>query len=138
MLEIEPVAIEQYKKAGDDWIIIKEDLGDIAKRLHELDSRLHIRFNPVQEFYAIFARENNKEYLVGTYKSLDARMVTRMEQILSSGYDFKDEVKKQDDAADKAAEQKYDQIMGENAERLAFALRKDLGLNKDTIFVPGS
>lgn len=137
-MEIEPANYEQVVKANDeDWVIIEKDIGEVVQELKEIDPRLCVRYNGIQKFYALFAKEiidgQEQEYLVNTFKSLDKRVVNRIREILSPGYDFVAEIEKDEDKKQRDKEHKLHEVMGENAERLAFAIRKDLGI-KDRIF----
>lgn len=134
-IEIEPATHTQVVAAGDDWVVVNDDIGGIAKELRELDSRLHLRHNLGQNYYAIYAKEKGTEYLVGTYKSLDRRVTRRIREIMHPSYDFVKEGEELEDQREREHNWKMDQIHGENAERLAYALRKDLGLNKDRAFI---
>jgi hypothetical protein len=137
-MDIEPANHEQVVKANDeDYVVIEQDLSEVVKELKEIDPRLGVRYNGVQKFYALYAKENIKgkevEYLVSTFKKLDKRVVNRVREILSPSYDYVAELEKQEDQAKKDHEHKLHEQMGENAERLAFAIRKDLGI-KDKMF----
>lgn len=139
-MEIEPANYEQVVKAGnnkDDWIVIEKDLGEVVSELKEIDPRLCVRWSPHQSFYALFAKEvikgKEQEYLVNTFKSLDRRVVNRVREILSPSYDFVKEIERSEDKKKRDEEHKLHEAMGERAELLAHALRKDLGI-KDRIF----
>jgi hypothetical protein len=134
-IDIEPASTEQVIKAGDDWIVIEQDVGEVAKELKEIDPCLHVRNNPVVGIYAVFAKEGNAEHLVFTAKSLDKRMCNRIRQIMSSDYDYSKELQKNLDKHNKEWEYRHSQKIEEKAERLAWTIRKELGLNKDKIFV---
>ena len=133
-VEIEPADTSQVVKAGEHWIEIQADLGGIAKELKEIDDRLHLRFNPTQEFYAIYAKEKGTEYLVSTFKSLDRRVTERIRKVMSSDYDYVKELDRVQEKKDKEFEYKQSQKVQENAEKLAWALRKDFEV-KDRIYV---
>lgn len=134
-IDIEPASYQQVVAAGSDWVVIDDDLGGIAKELRELDSRLHLRYNVGQGFYAIYAKEKGEEYLVGTYKSLDRRVTERIRYIMSGSYDFVAEGEKAEDKREKEFKAKMNEVHGEGAERLAHALRRDLGLNNNRAFI---
>jgi hypothetical protein len=138
-MDIQPATQEQVVKANDeDWVVIEKDLSEVVKELKEIDSRLGVRYNGVQKFYALYAKETIKgveqEYLVNTFTSLDKRVVNRVREIISPSYDYVAELEKQDAQAKKEEEHKMHEKMGENAELLAFAIRKDLGVKDKAFF----
>lgn len=144
--EIEPASIEQIKAGRNGKMhLITEDAGGIAKRLREIDPRLHLRFSERGGYYVVYAREENEPegtgYMVATYQKLDARIVKDLEQIKwlnqQPDYSYADELEKKHELAKAAQEYEFSQKIGENAERLAFALRKDLGYAHDSVFIPG-
>lgn len=134
-VEIQPATAEQVIKAGEHWVVIEADLGGVVQELKEISPLLHLRYNPHQKFYAIYAREKGQEYLVGTYTHLDKRITQRIRKIMDSSYNFVEESEKKDKEAKDNWEYAWGQKIAENAEKLAWAIRKDLGLNKDTAFI---
>lgn len=136
MFDIEPADINQVKQTADgDTIIIEDDIQNVANDLNTIDKRLTLRFNPIQGFYAIYFKDEQKEYLVNTFKSLDQRVVTRIREIMQPDYDYVKEIEKQDFQADKDLQCEQDQRAGEAAEKLAFAIRRDLGVKDKAYFV---
>ncbi len=91
----------------------------------------------------VYAREENDPpgtgYMVATYKQLDGRIIKDIERIKwmnqQPDYSFADELEKKNAEAEAAREYEYSQKIGENAEKLAWALRKDLGLTDHTAFI---
>lgn len=126
---------------GEDTVIIEEDLLDIVKELKQISPSLFVRWSPGngEPFYTLYAKEivNGKEteYLVKTFKQLDQRIVDRVRFIMSRDYNYVKELDKLDDKQDSDFNYKMDQIFGENAEKLAFALRKDFGLLNSRAFI---
>lgn len=144
--EIVPASIEQIKAGRDGKMhLITEDAGGIAKRLLEIDSRLHLRYSEKGEYYVVYAREENEPegsgYMVATYQELDARIIKDLERIKwlnqQPDYSYADELETKHELAKAAQDYEFSQKIGENAEKLAFALRKDLGYDKSRIIVPG-
>ena len=130
-IDITPASMAQMRRVGNDWVEIQQDVGEIARELKKLDKRFHISHSPSQEIYKVSLREQHitgfKEYLVTTSQSLDARLVNRIQMIMHSDYNYANELDKQDDRAEKERQYKFEAKVRENAEKLAFALRKDLG-----------
>lgn len=137
IMEITPASVDQIKQVNGRWIEIESDVGDIAKRLQEIDKRLFLRVSNDQNVFAIFAKENGKEYLVTTATELDARLIERIQKISSPGYNYAAELDKIDRQAKKDAEYAFDQAVGKSAEELAYAMRKELGLTKDKAYFRG-
>jgi hypothetical protein len=140
MIEIEPAKVNQIRDMGDgDWLHIEDDVQNVANTLHDIDERLILKCNPIQGVYVIFAREringHIKEYIVTTATSLDQRLIKRIEKITDPDYNFVEDMEKYQEEADKETEYAFDQKMGENAERLAHAIRKELGLTNDRAFI---
>jgi hypothetical protein len=139
-VEIEPASWTQVRDMGKDKVIIEEDLLDIVKQLKEISPTLFVRWSPGNgdPFYTLYSKEvvNGKEteYLVKTFKHLDQRIVDRVRYITSTDYNYVSEMDKLDDKQDSDHNYKMAELFGENAEKLAFALRKDLGLDKDRAF----
>lgn len=126
---------------GEDTVIIEEDVLDIVKEIKEISPNLFVRWSPGNgdPFYTLYAKEvvqgKETEYLVKTFKHLDQRIVDRVRYIASADYNYVKEMDKLDDKQDSDFDYKMDQIFGENAEKLAHALRKDLGLMNDRAFI---
>lgn len=142
--EIEPASIEQIREgAGGKLHLITEDAGNIAKQIREIDPRLHLRFSERGGYYVVYAREEHDPpgsgYMVATYQELDGRIVRDLQRIKwlneQPGYSYADELEKQNEAAEKAREDAFSEKIAESAEKLAWAIRKDLGLDKDRIAV---
>jgi hypothetical protein len=135
--EIEPATIEQIRRGRDGKLhLITEDAGGIAKRLKEIDPRLHLRYSEKGEYYVVYAREEQDPpgtgYMVATYQKLDGRIIKDVERIKwlneRPGYSFADELEKKNAEAEAKREADFSEQIKMNAEELAFAMRKDLGM----------
>ena len=142
--EIEPASIEQIRQGRDGkFHVITEDAGGIAERLREIDPRLHLRYSEVGEYYVVYAREENDPpgtgYLVATYQELDGRIIKDIERIKwlnqQPDYSYADQLEEKHELARAAQEYEFSQKIAENAERLAFAMRQDLGYNDHQAFI---
>jgi hypothetical protein len=142
--EIEPASIEQIKAGRDGKMhLITQDAGGIAQRLQEIDERLHLRYSEAGQYYVVYARELDQQpgsgYMVATYQELDGRIVRDLERInwlnQQPDYSYADELEKQHQLAEAARDWEFSQKIGENAEKLAFAIRKDLGYDQDTAVI---
>lgn len=130
-IDITPATVSQMRRVGNDWVEIQKDVGEIVRELKKLDRRFHVSHSPSQSIYKVSIRETHitgfKEYLVTTCDALDERLINRIRMIMHSDYNYADELEKQDAKAEKARWDKFEAKMAENAERLAFELRKELG-----------
>lgn len=130
--DIKPVNYEQVIQAGDDYYIIDAATSQIVKEINEVDSRLHVKYNTTHNFFVLFAKEEERgqliEYLVKTFTELDPRIVHRVKEISDPSYDFIKEEEELEKQADKDKLHAVQEDIGERAERLAHALRKDLGI----------
>lgn len=134
--EIEPATMEQIRLGRDGKMhVITEDAGGIAQRLREIDSRLHLRYSEKGQYYVVYAREEHEPegtgYMVATYQTLDARILRDIEQIKwlneQPGYSYADALEEKNAEAEAKREYDFSQKIKENAEQLAWAIRKDLG-----------
>jgi hypothetical protein len=142
--EIEPATIEQIRQSKDGKMhVITQDAGGIAQRLREIDPRLHLRYSERGQYYVVYAREENEPpgsgYLVATYQELDGRILKDIERIKwlneQPDYSYADELEKKHELAEAARQYEFSQKIAENAERLAWAMRKDLGYTDNKAFV---
>jgi predicted restriction endonuclease len=134
--EIEPATLEQIRMGRDGKThVITQDAGGIAQRLREIDHRLHLRYSELGEYYVVYAREDDQPegtgYMVATYQTLDARIIKDIERIKwlneQPGYSYADELEKKNEEAEAKREHDFSEKIKENAEELAWAIRKDLG-----------
>ena len=134
--EIEPATIEQIRRGKDGKMhLITEDAGGIAQRLREIDPRLHLRYSEMGEYYVVYAREPHEPegtgYMVATYQVLDGRIIKDIERIKwlneRPGYSYADELEQKNKEADAKRDAEFSAKIAENAEQLAWAIRKDLG-----------
>lgn len=145
--EIEPARIEQIRQGQNGKMhLITSDAGGIAERLKEIDPRLHLRYSEKGEYYVVYAREENDPpgsgYMVATYQELDGRVLKDLERIKwlnqQPDYSYADELEKQNLKAEALKDYEFSQKIAENAERLAHAIRKDLGNTTDRAFIKDS
>ena len=137
--------MEQVREGRNGRMItITEDVANVAVDLKKIDPRLHLRYSEKGGYFVVYTREDHEPegtgHMVGTYQELDQRIVKDIQETYwkwrQPGYSLADELDKMDEKAEKEADHQHYEQTGEAAERLAFALRKDLG-QKDQIFVKG-
>ena len=134
-MEITPATFAQIKTGRDGRrVTITEDVGDVARRLHDISPKLILQWNEYGKYFVVIERaENGDERLVFTAQECDDRIVKRAEQITSPSYDFLAEVEQMDRQAEKEKDHKFSEQVGEVAEHMAHALRKDLNPGKAVV-----
>ena len=110
-------------------------MGSIVKQIQEIDPRLGVIWDDDGEFFAVVEQEGPKQRIVLTAKELDARVLLRVQEIASEDYDYVGEMDRIDAEADKRKDHRFKEEVGQNAEVMAHALRKDLQA-KHRIFLP--
>lgn len=139
--EIQPASMAQIIKGKNGhYIEVDDDVGNVVRDLQEIDNRLRVRYSEAGDYFVVYMREDDMEpgdgYLVTTAEQLDARLVNRIRRISHESYDFSKEVQAIDRQADKEREHAYSEHLGEIAERLAHALRKDRGFDQWRAYIP--
>lgn len=138
--EIQAATVEQVRQGANGKIhVIESDAGSLVIRMRALDPHLHLRYSEAGDYYVVYYEKDGKTELVATYQECDDRIVKDLERIAwenrQPGYSFADELEKADRKADADFNHKQRESVGEGGERLAHALRKDLGKNDHKIFV---
>ena len=129
---------DQVVQAGDDYFIIDAATCSMAKEINDIDNRLFIKYNRRQDFFVLFAKEETREglveYYVKSFTKLDPRIVERVKEISDPSYDFIKEGEQLEKEWDKEKMYAIEQRIGDTADRLAHALRKDLGVKSRAFF----
>lgn len=147
-IEISPAPLAQvHRTRVGRNVLICDDVQGIARELCEIDASLHLEFDPGQEMYVVFQRRaladgGMEDQLVTTWDvarngQLDKRLVHRVRQVCSDGYDLAAELELADAEAAAAAEHEHAERVGPIAERLAHALLADLGETNSRAFIRG-
>lgn len=139
-MEIQPATIEQVAKGRDGKMItIDADVGGIAQQLTEVDPHLKLRFSESGGYFVVYREAPEGSELVGTYQELDHRVLKDVQRLAwlnrQPGYSYADELDKKDAEADKEAEHARKEAMGEPAEKLHYALRKDKNMLGQRAFI---
>lgn len=140
MFEISPASLAQVVRGrGGVLMEVESDVQDIARRIKEIDSSLHLMFNERTGIFIVYQTlEDGSEHLVTTCTELDARLVERLRKVCSPQYDFAAEVERQDELVDRETERRFREQVGEVGERLAHAIRSDVfGGDTGTYFFGG-
>lgn len=150
-MEIRPASIAQVSKArGGRYVEISDDVQGIANALWRIDKHIRLRYSETGGHFVIYWTDNpnladeddgeHNTYLIFTAQDLDHRIVKKMEEVYyrckKPGYSLADELDKREAKAKAERDHEWTERHGPMYERLAHGLRKDLGYNKQRIFVP--
>ena len=126
-------------KTGQDGrqYTIETDVLDIVKQIKEIDPRLNVKYNELAGYFVITEMcLDGVERRVTTTTALDQRVLEHLRKIGSDSWDVGRELDRADARFKATKDDEFNETMGENAEHLAHALRKDLGV-QNRIVVPG-
>lgn len=133
-IEIKPAGMAQVTRAmrSGKLVAIGNDVQNVANDLHEIDAGFRLRFDPGEEVYLLSHERMNpdgsvSEDFVSSFETCDQRIVQRAREISRPGYDYVGELERADRAAERAADAAMSEKIGPHAEKLAWALRQDLG-----------
>ena len=150
-MEIRPATVAQVSKGrSGKYVEIADDVQGISNGLHEIDPHIRLRFSEAGGYFVIYWSEtgaaeedndpNNTTYLIFTAQDLDHRIVKRMAEVYwkcrRPGYSFADELDKEQERQKKEKDHAFTEAMGDRYERLAHAMRRELGYDKGRIYVP--
>lgn len=114
-------------------VFVDDDALGVAKELGEMQfpegyGHLRLAWNEFrEEFIVVQVKPDGEEHFVTRAERADGRLVKRVREITHPSYDFGAELERIDRAADREHERKFQEAVGEKAERLAHAIRKDTG-----------
>jgi len=136
-MKLEPASLAQVRTGRDGRrVCIDEDVFDVARRLAQIDPSLSLHWNERGEYFVVVETgEDGRERLVTTTTELDGRLIEHVERLAHPSYDFVGEMDRMDAQARRDADHRFHEQTGEVAERLAYAVRKDLQA-KNRIFLP--
>lgn len=128
-MEIIPATVAQVARMDSGRLVaVDDDVQNVARDLREIDPGLRLRFDEYQEFYVVYHVDGDEESLVTTAQECDQRLVKRAREISRPDYDYGLELEKAEAESKKQADDRFADQTGDVGERLAHALRKDLGL----------
>jgi hypothetical protein len=135
-LYIDPTRILTVRQVGGTTVEISDDVQGVAWSLREIDDRFRLRadLDHVQnlvgwtvELHTPQPDGSVEEHFVCAYRELDHRVLRDARKYTSPGYDLAAELEKLDDSNDRRMDHRRREQSGEIGERLAHALRTDLG-----------
>ena len=132
----------QESDAGE-LVEVGDDVLGIAQDIREIDPSLKLRYSERQDFWAVYQEECHpltgevlKKQIVTTSKVLTPELVERVRQVTNPSYDFIGEVEKLEKQRKADARPALRESIGEKAEKLAWAMRKDTHRDQRRIFIP--
>jgi len=136
-MEIPHASFAQVSRGKDgNRVLITEDVGDIAKRLKEVDGNLILVWNERGEYFMVIEKlENGSESIVTTVPELRPDLIEYVRMLGSEDYDVGKEADRIDKEAERQKDHAFSEKIGARGERLAHALHKDLS-HKNRIIVP--
>lgn len=154
LLEIEPprASLGELRLTNRlEMVRVQEDVLGVAESLRRIDPGLKLLYDKAQEVYVLYwiglradtpgGPASMHEDLVGAYKELDQRIIRLVERIDAQGrgrHDLQTELERLERQRDAEAERRHAETIGPIAERLRFALRKDLGTEGSSVHMSGS
>lgn len=145
-MEIQPMpaGMAQLAKARSGKLIeVSDDVAGVARGLSEIDHHIRLRYSEAGEYYVVYWKpdewEQGQGYLIFTAQDLDHRIVHKMREVYwrcqRENYSLADELERQEDQQTKEADHRFAEDHGEIFQKLAFAMRKDLGYDKSSAFI---
>jgi hypothetical protein len=141
---LQPASLDQFVESRGRQVIVDASSCALVKDLKAIDSTLGVRFvDGEQPYFAVvqdleFPDGRTEQHLVttaqayptsfGTFTGLDGRVLERVREITSPGYDFAAEAEKSRLEYESSRRAKREDQLGEMGERAAHAIRKDLGV----------
>jgi hypothetical protein len=122
-------------------VFVDDDALGIAKQLEEMKfpegfGHLRLGWNEYrEEFVVIQIQPDGSEHLVTRAEKADGRLLKRVREITHPSYDYAADLERIDAEADARLKWDFSQQVGDKAERLAHAIRKDTQ-TQNRIFLP--
>ena len=142
--ELEPIAIQQiYRGKNGRAVEIEDDVLDIVKQIKQVDPNLYVRWSEKGEYFVVYCRLPHEPPGTGNVvlmvPELDQRVVSMIQKAAweqkQDDYSLADALDKKDDEADAKRDKEFSEQIGEYAERLAHAIRKDMDFDKQRMVV---
>lgn len=138
--DIQPLPIDQVVVAlNGNRILVDGEVGEYAQRLQEIEASLNLRIG-AQGGYIVYQEYERggrtKRHLCASYTELGERVLSDARRYTNPNYDVAAEQDKIESRLRAEAARAEHERVGEMAERLHHAIRKDLQV-KDRVYVPG-
>lgn len=135
-MEISGVDIAVVEKGKDGkFVTIDDDVLDIARDLKKIDENLRLRWSEAGEYFVVYEMlPDGSEGLVLTSTELTPAILDRIREIGHSSYNYAKELDEHDKQVEREFDHGVSERIGPVAERLAHAVRKDLGVTNRAFF----
>lgn len=131
-MELEAASLSQIRMGKNGRVVeIDNDVLGIAKQLLEIHPSLRLRYSEAGEYFVVYQiLEGGKQHMVTTALELDGRLLDRVREVASEGYDFLSEIERREAKVQADHDHRIREQIGEGGERLAHAIRADMGERK--------
>lgn len=149
LIELEPprATLEQAQLALSnrlELVKVERDVWHVVETLRRIDPGLQMFFDKNQQIFVLFwkgLREKDGrldlcEDFIGAYTELDQRLVNLIERIDGHGrgrYDLQRELDRLQESKDREHEWEQAQLVGDAADRMRHAIRRDLALEGSSV-----
>jgi hypothetical protein len=121
---------------GGRLVQVDDDIFDMAKRLHEIDTSLGLDWNDTAGYFRVTQTlPDGRKHVVTTARELTPDLIELVRRLASSDYDYVGELERIDAEGKRDREHRMHEQTGEMGELLHHAIRQDLGY-KPRIFLP--
>jgi hypothetical protein len=131
-IDIPAATIPQVKRAlNGHMVLIDDDVQNVARDLQQISDDLFLHYDAAQDIWVVMQDKDGWETFVTSARELDQRLVQRVRQVCSPGYDLAGEVERAQADADAEHDRVQRDRFGEASDQLAHALRVDFGVKKN-------
>lgn len=136
MTEHKRATIAQIREGkGGRFFEVDSDVLEVVEQIGQIDEHLRVHLNQTGGYWYVNELcPDGKERLVTTAQELDQRLVTHLRRMLKPDWDPGAEMDRIDRERERRVDHETHESVGEKAEVLAHAVRKDL--NPGKIVVP--
>jgi hypothetical protein len=144
-MEIKPASLAMFTKARNGRLIpVMDDVQGVANALNQIDHHLRLRYSEIGEYWVVYwlpdEGEEGDGYLITTAQELDHRLVHHVGEVYKRcqepDYSLGEELDRLDAEDKKRKDHEFTECHGEMYEQMAYAMRHDLGYDKNRIYVP--
>lgn len=141
-MELQPARVDQLVNVRGRWIGIEADVGGVVAQIveigHDRGIDLSVRISEATGVFKVVQTIDGEEQLVTSSTTLDGRLVQRIRQVTAPTYDLAAEAEKLEREKDADFWREQENKVGDAAERLAHAFRRDTGDERVSVVVPGT
>lgn len=134
-MPLKPTLVQVRMGKDGKLIEIHEDVLDVCARLREIDPALCVDFNQDNGLWRVSEMcADGRKRSVSWFEELTADVPEYVQRLLKT--DYVAEMDRMDAQAEKDKDHAFHEKVGPIGERLAFAMRRDRGYDKQKAFVP--